>query len=532
MNQDIFITDLPSRVIGGFKPARGVGEGWIPVEFETAANKGTGLAAGCRSGAEELTLRLDLKGMHTLHLALGTYSALTAWLDGDGQREFIAGHGGGALQECCLHASDLTGKSLHIALREGFRTREAFIGYIRAVPCAIPHRSARNMIASNDGWSWIAMDGVNSENDVSRYFTALRDSDYFRMLWCPGGADFSSCHRTKVGTIAPVTPLHANRNDDRNHIASFSKFIAGGGDILKAAVENARAIGMEIHFYIRVEAFRGGFPWEHMFTSKFFTDHPEWRCRDEFGDEIMRMSYAFPQVQDHMIEYMEELLQYKPDGLCLAFTRSMPMLICEEPVLAEFERRQGRRPKLPEEVDSPGMIEARTTILTGYLEKVHAMLKRRNLPLSCIANGDLESARVWGLDMAALVERGMFESICVLNGGVHVAESQCHKSSAWKKLRDSGKTKIYPYAWGGSYDHKETAKYLKECILDSGFTGGFLWDTETNAENPYNWHVLRKGGTREFVEGVLQGSTPSPVIHRYTRIQGMKLGRYNPMGSF
>src|SRR5688572_17277321 len=123
--KDVLITDLASRVVGGFKPARGVGRGWVPVDFATAEFAGGGLAAGDDSGAPELALRLGLKGVHTLYLALAWGDGIRVWLDGEpGFREMVCKHGGGVLQECRLHTADLTGKRLHLAPVPAARYRD------------------------------------------------------------------------------------------------------------------------------------------------------------------------------------------------------------------------------------------------------------------------------------------------------------------------------------------------------------------------------------------------------------------------
>jgi len=533
MRDDILITDLPARIAGGFTPSRGVGEGWIPVTWETADCQGVGLAAGAGSGARELTLDLGLSGRHILHLALGAKTGLRVWLDGEpGYREFVTQHGTGGLQECRLHTADLTGRKVHIALKDDLRAQPAMLAYIRAEPCAASHRSTRNLIATNDGASWVAYDGIDSVRDVARYFAPFRDSDFFRILWGPVGADVTSCHPTKVGTFHfGCPPAQAWGSRERLHAANIERTRKMCEGILAAAVANAREVGIEIHFYIRMEGFYLPFPSEQVCTSRFFLDHPQWRCRDEFGDEIMRMSYAFPAVQDHMLEYFKELLEYRPDGLCFAFNRSLPMMICEEPVLAEFERRQGRRPRLPEEVDGEGMIEARTALMTRFIERVKALLDPHGLALSCIVKPDNTVNRTCGLDLPALVERGIFESICVHSGGHHAPGFQVHNSPFWKELRDSKRVRIYPYGWGGSYDHRETARFLQENVFGQQFAGGFFWDTENFFENPYNWHVIRQGGTSETLDGTISGKIPGPKITPLTRIQGVKLGRYNPVMS-
>lgn len=533
MNQDIYITDLPARVHGGFQPARGVGEGWIAVSYETANRSGTAIAAGCRSGAPELTLDLNLEGNYVLHLALGTQTSLRVWLDGEsGYREFNTEHGGNGLLECRLHAADLTGKRLHIALKDDSRAAPAHLGYIRAERIETSHQSARNLVATNDGWSWVAMGELQSERDVSRFFAPLRDSDFGRMLWGPSGADFTGNHRTKVGTLAPLETTRAFRDCDRVHAETLRPFIESGGDILRAAVANARDVGIEIHFYIRMEAFFGPYPWDHTFTSRFFVEHPELRCRDEFGDEVMRLSYAYPEVQNHMIEYFEELLEYSPDGLCFAFNRGLPMMIAEPLVLDEFERLTGRRPNLPEEIDSDDMIAARTALMSGFMQRVHDLLAQRGLSLACIVKPDEHYNRVCGLDLEGLVTNDIFESIMVQSGGFHATEYSLHDSPFWQRLRDSGKTKIYPNGWGGSYDYVETARFLKDNIFGQGFAGGFFWDTENYTANPYNWHPIRQGGTTQFLDGTINGTIASPIIEQHTRIQGVKLDRYKPGMSY
>ncbi len=533
MSHDILITDLPARVVGGFTGARGVGEGWVPVSWETAELRGTGLSAGSCSGALALSLELGLRGPHILHLALGSHTGLRVWFDGEpGYREFITHHGGMAFQECPLHGADLTGRRLHIALKDDQRPSPAWLGYLRAEPWDGPRVQARNLIATNDGFSWVAGNGLQSVRDVSRFFTPFRDSDFGLMLWCPTGADFTGCHRTRVGTCARTDTLHAFRECDRRHAGQFAALLASGGDLLAAAVENARSVGMAIHFYIRMEAFKGPFPWEHAFTSRFYEERPEWRCRDEHGDEIARMSYAFAGVQEHMLAYFEELLDYQPDGLCLAFNRGLPMMIAEEPVLAEFELRQGRRPRLPDEIDSDGMIAARTTLMTGFFERVKALLDRRGRELSCIVKPDETFNRTCGLDIEALAERGIFSTICVHNGGFNAEQSGVHQSLFWRRLRDSGRARIYPNGWGGSYDHAETARFLRDNVFGQGFAGGFFWDVDNLSENPYNWHVIGRGGTPTFLEDVVSGKIPSPTINPLTRVQGVKLGRYNPKSSY
>jgi hypothetical protein len=531
---DTYLTDLSARVLGGFHSARGAGEGWISVSYETENLQGVGLAAGAGSGAPELTFDLGLDGVHTLYLALGAKTALRVWLDGDdGYREFVTEHGGYAVQECALPARDLTGRKLHIAPKAAAEPQPAFIAWIRAETApqeSAEYSSARNLVATNDGWSWIALDGIESERDVWKFFEPMRGSDFGLMLWGPGGADLTTNHPTKIGTLAPTEPTHSFRACDRTQAKYLKPFIENGGDVLKSAVAAARNVGVDIHFYIRPEAFYCPFPGDGTFKTRFMSEHPELRCRDEFGDEIMRLSYAFPEVQNHMLEYFQEILEYSPDGLCFAFNRSLPMMICEEPVLQEFEKQNGRRPALPDEVDGEAMIAARTTLMNGFFRRVRELLDARGMEFSCMVSPNAEMNRTYGLDLMQLAEQKIFDAVMLHNGGMHAHAQSDAFGDFWKKL--STLTRVYPNGWGGSYDHVETAQFLKEKVLDTTFAGGFFWDTENFTANPYNWHPLWRGGTRAYLDGIIAGTIPAPRITPFTRLQGAKLGRYHPGNSY
>jgi hypothetical protein len=292
-------------------------------------------------------------------------------------------------------------------------------------------------------------------------------------------------------------------------------------------------VGVEIHFYIRPEAFLAPFPYDHVFDSKFLLENPKWRCRDEYGREVLRMSYAFPAVQEHMLAYIEELLGYDPDGICFAFNRSLPMMICEQPVLDAFERKHGRAPRLPDEVDSAKMLAVRHDLLTGFIERLIAMLRKRKMVFSCIAPHDNDTSRLTGLDLEALIDRGLVESV--------YSTGPCPRSDFWKRLRDAGRTRVYSsihYAHEGAttapnpYDHKTQARALRE-VVEEGFAGTFWWDAETMFNNPYNWHVLRHGGSPAFLDRVLADDPKAALTFRpMETIRGVRLDRYNPMSSY
>ncbi len=541
-SSDIFITDLPSRVVGGFQRAKGVGAGWVDVPFTAQDVTGVALATGYASAAKPLVLNLGLEGTYTLYLCLGQHDGIRAWLDGEpGFREFTCEQGGHRIQEARLHTADLTGRRLHIAPIPHSPLKKHDAGttffYIRAVP---DHKtgswfkkSAKNLIATNDGFSWIALDGMESIRDVSKNFAPYRDSDFFRLLWCPLGADVSGNHITRVGTTVSSGPAHAYRRCDRQYALTTRRILKSGGDILRAASEGARDVGMEFWFYIRPEAFYCHFPHNVSFASRFFTKNPQFRCVDEFSNPVMRLSYAYEEVQDHMLAYITELLKYRPGGICLAFNRSLPMMIAEPPVIKAFAVKFGRPPRLPEEIDSIEMAQIRDELLQHFLDRLKRLLEKKKVALACIANADHENHRIMGLDIARAAKRGLFESICVT--------SDCTRQDFWLNLKKQTGLKIYPGmhdahapepAPADLWDHKWQARTLKP-IIESSFDGAFFWDAERLQANPYNWHVVRKAGTPQYLDRVIADDPQTQVIFKTMSVlDGVRFDRYKPGSSY
>lgn len=541
---EVLIADIPNRVVGGFKPAKGVGRGWVKVDYETKDFSGVGVSTGFDSKAPELVIDLGLEGDWVLYLGVGWADSIRVWLDGEENslRDIICQHGGTAFQECRLHKADLTGRKLHIAPIpvERYRAQDphAFLGYIRAVKTDYapkPTKASRTAVGSIDGYSWIAVYGLSCARDVGLAFSPYRDSDVYRVLYNPIGADVTGNHMTKVGTTAPFDTVHAYRQCDRQYALNTKRILESGEDILAAAATAAKEVGVELHFYIRPEAFYCPFPNDHIFTSQFLLKNPQWRCKDEFGEEVLRMSYAYPEVREHMLAYIEELMGYNPGGICFAFSRSMPMMICEEPVLAAYEAKHGRRPKLPEEVDSPELVAVRQEILTGYIVKLAAFLKKRKAVFTCIVDANHERNHLMGLNLEDMLAKGLVESVYVAG--------KCLDSAYWKGLKEKyPKVKIlssihYDHEIGEAaadpYDHKSQAKALKK-IHDAGFAGMFWWDLDFVTPNPYNWHVLRHAGSPTFLDRVLADDPATKVAFKpFLRINGIKRGgRYDPWISY
>ncbi|MCM8817681.1 MAG: hypothetical protein NC913_09285, partial [Candidatus Omnitrophica bacterium] len=295
-------------------------------------------------------------------------------------------------------------------------------------------------------------------------------------------------------------------------------------------------IGLELHYYFRVGAFYWPFPL-HLYTSSFYTNNPQWHCVDEFGNKVRRISYAFPEVQNVILQYFEELLEYQPDGICLAFNRGLPLMICEQPVIDAFEKTYGRRPKLPDECDSPEMLGVRHKLLADFISKVYKLVSSKGKVLSCIVPRDFERNLLFGLDIEMLVKNGYFESVLV--GAGHKDDPKLNQElEPVKRLKHTG-TKIYPggsgvNAHGGAWkpgDLKARASFMAK-ILDAGFDGAYFWDIDQIVETGTEWEIIRQFGHKDILESILDGKIPKVSYHNTRKIFDLTVDRYNPWNAY
>ncbi|MAE61325.1 MAG: hypothetical protein CMJ49_08220 [Planctomycetaceae bacterium] len=529
---NIYFTDLPALIVGDFRPAPGPGAGWISFDYELDTFGGVGLATGALSPAEPLALDLGLTGWHRLHVAHSP--AIRMWLDGETGYTQVPGDPS-TVRDYPFPAADYTGRKLHIAPAHGSDEANALtLFYLRAEPCDSPPSSHRNLVATDDGHG-VFYSGMDTPRDISRHLYQFRDSDFFRVIWGPyGGGTLDLRHDSTHSDSAIQDDVHNYNPGEWKFNRALRRMVAAGVDPLTEVRRITREIDLELHFYFRVGAFYGPFP--HMgWTRDFYARNPQWRCRDEFGDEVKRISYAHRAVQDHVLAYFEELMEYEADGLCLAFNRGLPLMVCEDPVLDAFKRKHGRPPRLPEEVDSPEMLDVRGELMDDFVARVQQLVESHGQVVSCIAPRDFERSRLYGLNLELLIERGRLESVMV--GAGHGDDPPINTDLApVQKLKALG-TKIYSGgstcpAHGAAWDPDDLivrAKHMA-AILDAGLDGGYFWDAESVIG--YEWETMRRFGDRALLDRIIKGEWPPSSERDTLAIGGFVVDRYSPWNAY
>ena len=139
------------------------------------------------------------------------------------------------------------------------------------------------------------------------------------LIWGSGVGDMCN-YPTKVGNF--FTPYNELSDPFRaRYFRNTELWKTKKWDSMKLMRDYTRERGWEFQVYIRMQGFGTLFPYDSFVQSDFFNDHPEYHCFDREGRRVSRLSYAYTEVQQHMLSLIKEIAGYNPDGLCLCLVR-------------------------------------------------------------------------------------------------------------------------------------------------------------------------------------------------------------------
>jgi len=488
----IVISDLVERVEAGLTAGDDPNL-WKAVPYE--AQGISGVMLGYREGAHPvpLTVKLGVDGPHRVWLGLYSFiqrSRIRVRLSGDrccreiSPPEELERISLPVLHEVLWKESDLTGQDL--ILESAYRPEQypGALAYVRLEPLdqiqAENERVQYPLAITEDGYGIFGRlphsrpDDLLEDLDIIPHGTCMR-----MLLWGCGNGDVCN-YPTRVGTYQPggVGPclsyfydtLYRNRQlwQDR------------GWDSLKLVGEYARSRGWELQVYLRMEAFWAQYPFDRI-RSRFFLEHPEYHCVDRAGQRVGRLSYAYPEVQDHMLELVREIAEYGPDGVCLAFVRGVPLVLYEPIVVDGFRSEHGVDPRALPESDVRWW-EYQAQILTPFLSQVKGALPSGHR-LSAIVPGNETDCRRWGLDVASWAGQGIVDDLFPVGQrfteeDVHVDAPENLDFAYFRQLARREGSRLIPmlYPWNTFHSDYSAWRQRMFSFLDQGADGYAVWD--------------------------------------------------------
>ncbi len=506
---------------------------------------GTILCIGPETNAPAITIDPGVRGPHEIFIGLPTSilyenpNAIRIKLDNDPcyaplAVDPVAGRGG--IQDCRFRAADLSGRTIQIAGADLLRNKAAAVAYVRLAPVPESRLDSRRpkgirMVALNDGFSYLWERGVSTEDRLWEEILPYRDSGYQALQFCITGADHCN-YPTKVGTLIGDGLDDYPRVGDRYYTECVKNFLQRGVDPVASTMKFTRSIGLEYHLSIRMEAFAAPPVFDYMFRSKFYAAHPELLCQDRDGRQIARMSYAYPEVREHIFAILEEMASYRPEGINFIFPRANPYLLYEAPFLEEFRRLHGSDPRrLPE--FHPDVAALRCEFMNRFLQEARRRILSkagRPIELSAIVLADRQSNLNYGLDVLHWIDQGWFNEISPSVWAGNHQQVKPHLGylvEACQRRRCRLVVNMLPR----KYKPDEYIARASE-LLAAGAQGFSMWDLNGHHNHPVEWELLKAIGRLPMMPDGGRSLTAEAVVLPITELGGLSMDRYPSTWAF
>ena len=487
---------------------------WRAVPYEAEGISGVMLGCGEATAPGPVRLRLGVDGPHRIRL--GIYAWATAQIRVRLTRDLCCTRlaaprfrviGPPVIHELLWRECDLTGQGLFLEGAYDGKPLAGALAYVRLEPVkTLPEPSARpevwrGMCISNDGCGVFRDSPHQRPADILESLETIPDSSCMRsLLWGNGNAD--SCnYPTTVGN-----PLFLERwpdpyvaRDGAIGLPNASQWQKPGWNSLHVVREYTHKRDWELHVYIRMEAFAGSYPHEELVWSEFFYAHPEWWCLDRYGNRVNRLSYAYPEVRDHMLDLISEILTYEPDGVCLCLTRGIPVLLYEAAMVDGFREKNGVDPRTLDELD-PRWTEFQAAVFTPFVRQAKERMGPKQR-LSAMVPGNEEDCRKWGLDVAAWVREGIIDDLYPVGQEFNAANTHFDAPDAldfdyFQGLDGRERIRLIPCFYPWTVYHTDPAGFRRRVrsLLEKGADQYCIWDGHA----PYDDRRIGDIGRRDW----------------------------------
>ncbi|MCE5240277.1 family 10 glycosylhydrolase [bacterium] len=516
---------------------------WKLVPYEAGSLTGKMIWAPSESQAPELTLPLGVKGWHAVYVGLadpasvGCQALLRLTRD---PAPTPRSRTMGAVEEAFFKAADLTGQSLHLSrhpLGPG-----CGVAYVKLVPLTPEEvqtlqsrrsdASRRTLVTTIDGFSFIYSRRCTTREDLRREVEVYRDTDFGTLILQPGGADMTN-YPSRVGEMAGQTLEVFGRTGDRQYAEAIRELARQQINPTQVMIGGAHDAGLKVHIAIRPGAWEHSPPLDDFFTSRFYREHPQWRCVDRDGTPVSRMSYAVPEVRAHLVDVLREAVGFGADGACVLYVRGAPFVLYEKPFADLFQKRYNADVQTVDEND-PRVLALRAEIMTGFMREIRTMLdgegrkRGTRLALSAMVLANEADNLKFGLDLRQWVKDGLVDLVMpYLHAGGGAAKE--YDMAFFREVCGAAKVPVKPTFIGWSTPDVPSVLRQAVALYDQGADGLTFWDGNSGDENTARWCTLTRLGNVEDARRMSEDAPPTPVWLRFHRLGEVIVdGKYSP----
>ena len=471
---------------------------WKAIPYQT--NKFSGVMLGNGGGPSPVPLNIRLMRKGTYRIFLGLYSGwklpcVRVRLSNDlcCKRVSVPEKNKETVYDisCTIYEvfwkeTDLTGQSLILESNviQGTNVYPGALAYIRLEPIDKINASESEtlpppLFITEDGHGIFKSFSHSRPEDLLEVFenNIPNNRNYVHgLLWGNGDADACN-YPTKAGNYWYVRDScnYSGHTFYRN-IRLWRK---KGWDSMELVRKYAKRRNWEFQVYIRMQAFASPFPFDGIIHSNFFDRYPQYHCLDRKGQRAGRLSYAYPAVQNHMLALIDEIIQYKPDGICLCLIRGVPLVLYESIMIEGFKKEYGTDPRrLPATDKRWESFQAK--VITLFIRKVKDLLKPHQR-LSVIVPGLHRDCERWGLDVATWVKEEIVNDVFPF--GQYFDKREVHRFDVksldfkyFNSLENREKIRLIPMAAPISAYPYATFRREIRSHLKQGADGYAAWD--------------------------------------------------------
>lgn len=397
---------------------------YVPYELMNG-RKGHLIYAVYQNNARPLRLPLGQEGEYDIHVGLWNYRGGNAMVrlklsDDPCYRTFCDRGESHGLTDYFLKRARLDHQDLCIAKVNNGEPGIATLAYVRLEPVTNQKKRPEPavkypLIGTNDGFSTIAVYGQRSKEELWEDIEPYRNSDFKKIFYCIGGADLAS-YPSKHGTVICSKTTDFAFQHEYNFAASVRELHRRKLNPLKCRSDYARKLGLEFHLYLRPQAWAADPPHEESFSSDFFWNHPQWRCLAQDGRKTNQMSYAFPEVRQHVLEVLNESFAISgATGINFNFMRGSPCVLYESPVRQAFQKKTGLDARKLK-IDDPQFLKFKAEYVTEFIREARTLLDKisghgKRKELSVCVYGDRHSNLMNGLDVESWADQKLVDLI-------------------------------------------------------------------------------------------------------------------------
>jgi hypothetical protein len=446
------------------------------------------------------------------------------------------------LRESFVQDADLTGKNFVIGKCSGPGGRKASLAYVKLVPLSaqrvaeiLRDRSrpdTKKLQVSFDGYSFAWGGEFAKVKDLLDLIEPYRHSDVERVLWavCYGertnyptrvnGAAFLPAKDVTRAGLCRL-PAHDYIRNEKNWGEAMRNLADHGTTSAQVVAEHLHSMGIKCDLTFRLGIISGMFGDPH---DGLVIRHPECCQVDRQGNAVAKASYAFPRVQQLMLDIIREAMEMvDADGASLCFTRGPRFMLYEKPVLDSFQQEYGVDARTVPPSDLR-LLKTRAKLMTRFVRGARNVLdeigRKRGRKLQLSVWVWPHDQNTWcgltpmddGIDIETWVKKGLVNSIickqdidqqyltlCKKHGCEYVA---CNEPQVWSKPQDVSK------------------------VSNAGVEKLMWWDADPISPDPARWEWFRRIGHTDEMK------TWDPSAYQPRSIVLEQIGGINVSDSF